>query len=510
LFNKLQDSLFICPSAKTGSYVIPSTVVSIGASAFDYCSGLTGNLIIPASVKSIGSYAFYYCAGFTGDLTIPSSMTSIAEGTFYGCGGLTGTVTIPQTITTIGAHSFFQCNKLSSFQVDALNTKYSSLDNVLFTKMQDSLLICPATKTGSYVIPSSVKGIGNYAFYNCSSISGSLVIPKSVGLIGSYAFYGCTLLSGYEVDALNTRYLSNNGVLFNKNQDSLLVCPSGKIGSYSIPNTVKDIGTYAFYYCTGLTGSINIPASVLSIGNYAFYGCTQLTALQAHVSNKIFSSLDGVLFNKNQDSLFICPLGKVGKYTIPSTVTAIDFSAFDGCVGLTAVEIPASVTSIGSYAFEYCSGLSEISLPTKITTIGSGAFYACTNLQKISIQNPIPPTIEYYTFDLVNKALCQLLVPVGSLIDYQISNYWKEFSLISESSFAAVPTVSSNNILRIYKKDQFLMVDGTKYGELVEVFLLNGKQVYTLISTGNNLSISLPKSNMYLIKTNKKATKVLL
>ena len=509
LFNKKQDSLFICPSAKTGSYIIPSTVVYIGASAFDYCYNLTGSLTIPSTVKTIGSYAFYYCSGFTGGLTIPSSMTSISDGTFYGCTGLTGTVTIPKSITSIGSYSFFECNKLSSFQVDALNSKYTSLNDVLFTKTLDTLLICPAAKTGSYTIPSTVKGIGSYAFYNCTGLSGPLFIPKSVGLIGSYAFYGCTLLSAYEVDAQNTRYLSNNGVLFNKNQDSLLVCPSGKTGSYSIPSTVKNIGTYSFYYCTGLTGSINIPASVSTIGNYAFYGCTQLTAFQADAANNFFSSIDGVLLNKNQDSLFICPLGKTGKYSIPNNITAIDYSAFDGCVGLTSIVIPNSVSSIGSYAFEYCTGLTEILLPKNIKTIDIGAFYSCSNLLKFSIQNPVPPTIDYYTFNLVDKTVCKLLVPVGSLTAYQTSNYWNEFSLISESSFTAIPSVILYNEVKIYKNELLLIVEGTKLGELVEVYQLNGKQIYKTISSGNMLSINIPKSDLYLVKTNHKTTKIL-
>ncbi|MEI8086041.1 MAG: leucine-rich repeat domain-containing protein [Paludibacter sp.] len=507
LFNKKQDSLFICPSAKTGAYSIPSTVTYIGASAFDYCYNLTGNLTIPSSVKTIGSYAFYYCSGFTGGLTIPATVTTVSDGTFYGCSGLSGIVTIPKSVTSIGSYAFFECNKLTSFQVDVLNPNYSSSNDVLFTKTQDTLLICPGAKTGSYVIPSSVKGIGSYGFYNCSSLTGSLAIPKSVGLIGSYAFYGCTQLSAYEVDPLNTKYLSNNGVLFNKNQDSLLVCPSGKTGSYTIPLGVKSIGTYSFYYCSGLTGSINIPTSVNTIGDYAFYGCSQLTAFQVDAANQIYSSNDGVLLNHLQDSLLICPAGKTGKYTIPNSVAAISYSAFDACVGLTEIVIPISVTSIGSYAFEYCTGLTQITLPKNITSIGSAAFYACSKLQKFSILNPIPPTIDYLTFSLVDKTTCQLLVPIGSLIAYQISAYWKEFTLAAESSFTAVQTQTANSV-KIYGNQQQIVVEGLTPGDLIEVFNLGGKKIYGEKSTENTQSFNVRKGEIYLVKTKGKIEKV--
>ncbi|HEY5507948.1 MAG TPA: leucine-rich repeat domain-containing protein, partial [Paludibacter sp.] len=509
LFNKKQDSLFICPSAKTGAYSIPSNVTYIGASAFDYCYNLTGNLTIPSSVNTIGSYAFYYCSGFTGSLTIPATVTTISDGTFYGCSGLSGTVTIPKSVSSIGSYAFFECNKLTSFQVDALNPIYSSSNDVLFTKTQDTLLICPGAKTGSYVIPSTVKGIGSYGFYNCSGLTGNLVIPKSVGSIGSYAFYGCTQLSAYEVDPLNTKYLSNNGVLFNKNQDSLLVCPSGKTGSYTIPSGVKSIGTYSFYYCSGLTGSINIPSSVNAIGDYAFYGCNQLTAFEVEATNSIYASNDGVLLNHAQDTLFICPVGKTGKYTIPNTIKAIGYSAFDACVGLTEIIFPITVSSIGSYAFEYCTGLIQTTLPINLTSIGSGAFYSCSNLQKFSIMNPIPPSIDYLTFSLVDKTTCQLLVPIGSLVAYQNSSFWKEFTFAAESSFTAVQNQTVNPV-KVYGYQQQIVVEGLTSGEMIEVFTLDGKQIHTAKTNGNTLSINAKKGEIYLVKTKDKMEKVLL
>ena len=509
LLNKKQDSLFICPSAKTGTFSIPTTVTYIGASAFDYCTGLTGSLTIPASVKTIDSYAFYYCTGLTGEITIPASVVTISDGAFYGCTGISGVVTIPKATTYIGSYAFFECNKLTSFQVDALNTKFSSNNDALYSKNQDTLHICPGAKTGSFTVPSTVKAIGSYAFYNCSSLSGSLVIPASVNLIGNYAFYGCNAISAYEVNVANSKYLSNNGVLFNKAQDTLLVCPAGKTGSYTLPANVKVIGTYAFYYCSGLTGSINIPASLSYIGDYAFYGCTNLSAINVEATNTKYASADGVLFSHAMDSVKICPAGKTGQYTIPSSVVSINYSAFDGCTNLTSIIIPATITTIGNYAFEYCTGLTEVVIPKNVSTIGSAAFYSCTNLQKISNVNPVPQTIDSYTFGLVSKTTCQLMVPTGSLLTYKNSSNWKDFTLMSESDFTGV-NYEKVNPVKIYNNQQHILVEGLIPGEKVEVYTADGKKHYSTIYNGDMLSIPAEKGKCYLVKTSWKTQKVVL
>ena len=119
-------------------------------------------------------------------------------------------------------------------------------------------------------LPSTLKSIGGSAFYYCYGLTGIFTLPASVTTIGSYALYGCTGLSAYSVDAANTRYSSSNGILFNKKQDSLFICPSAKTGTFTIPSTVTYIGASAFDNCSGLTGSLTLPASLKTIDSYAF------------------------------------------------------------------------------------------------------------------------------------------------------------------------------------------------------------------------------------------------
>ena len=114
------------------------------------------NLVIPETITSIGAHAFENCTGLT-SITIPDSVTSIGDGAFYGCTGLTSIV-IPDSVTSIGSKVFFYCTDLTSIE-----------------------------------IPDSVKSIGDYAFYYCTGLT-SIVIPDSVTSIGSSAFEDCTRL----------------------------------------------------------------------------------------------------------------------------------------------------------------------------------------------------------------------------------------------------------------------------------------------------------------------------
>ncbi|MGI6496892.1 MAG: leucine-rich repeat protein [Kiritimatiellia bacterium] len=349
LFNKEHTTLIFCPRGKTGAYTIPDSVTNIGSSAFHLCTKLT-SVTIPDSVTNIIDHAFWCCSSLV-SVTIPDSVTNIGKYAFIGCTSLSS-LTIPNSVTNIGSSAFWNCGSLASV-----------------------------------TIGSGATTIGDSAFCNCTALS-SVTLPDSVTNIGSSAFSSCISLTNITVASANPNYSSLEGVLFNKEQTILIQCPGGRIGAYTIPDNVTTIGDSAFCNCTALS-SVTLPDSVTTIGDGAFYGCTSLTNITVSSANPNYSSLEGVLFNKEQTTLIFCPRGKTGAYTIPDSVTAIGGSAFSGCTSLTSVAICSGVTNISDYAFSRCTSMASVTIPDSVTTIGDCAFYYCTSLAGVTIPNSV-------------------------------------------------------------------------------------------------------------------------
>jgi hypothetical protein len=203
------------------------------------------------------------------------------------------------------------------------------------------------------------------------------------------AFANCTGLTNFSVDAANSVYSSLGGVLFDKAQTTLIQFPTGRGGSYAIPNGVTSIGDDAFYYVTSLR-SVTIPNSVTNVGGWAFYNCTGLTNFSVDAANSVYSSLGGVLFNKAQTTLIEFPGGRGGSYAIPNSVTSIGDQAFYYCTSLTNVTIPNSVTSIGGDAFRFCTGLTSVTIGSSVTSIVTSAFWDCTSLTSVTFLGNAP------------------------------------------------------------------------------------------------------------------------
>jgi len=203
------------------------------------------------------------------------------------------------------------------------------------------------------------------------------------------------------------------------------------IKSITIPEGVWKIGRDAIYECYELT-EVRIPASISHIERN-FTACWNLANIAVDERNLSYSSVGGVLFNKNKTILIRYPRGKEGTtYTIPDSVIFIEDFAFYGCAlstitipssvtligdeafsrsDIVSITIPAGVTMIGDGTFEGCRDLVSITLPSSITHIGVTAFYRCESLVSMTIPAGVT-SIERWAFAGCSN-LRNITIPAG-------------------------------------------------------------------------------------------------
>lgn len=167
-------------------------------------------------------------------------------------------------------------------------------------------------------LPSTLRCIEKSAFNSCTKLQ-SIEIPASVEAIGDFVFTQCTKLTKLTCNSANPYFSASGGCLYNKDRTVLLYAPA--VETLAIPDTVKTIGAYAFYYNLNLT-SVTIPQSVTSVEEGAF----------GH------SSLKEAVFQGNG-------------------LKALDDFAFAECYSLKKIVLPKSLTAISDTAFYDCSGI---------------------------------------------------------------------------------------------------------------------------------------------------------
>ncbi len=358
------------------------------------------------------------------------------------------------TDTNIG----WDVDSLENINVSEENTVYSSIDGVLFNKDKTELIRYPASrKDTSYTVPDSVKAIGNrafagiytgtltgiwadrispylttiilpkdltsigtFAFHGCTSLT-SITIPDGVGEIQSHTFHGCKSLTSvkigsgvkrieayafYGCSSLNLTIPDNVVILENNalSGASMNTLTLGKgirqIGSYALSNACERLiltGNIADVYSDSAYNikTLEIEKDVTDINGNLF--CNSLENINVSEENTVYSSIDGVLLNKDKTELIEYPNGRTDtSYTVPDSVKSIGGGAFAGFYYysnytsyLTTVTLPKGLTSIGDNAFSNCVSLTSITIPDSVTNIGSWAFCKCTSLTDITIPDSV-------------------------------------------------------------------------------------------------------------------------
>ena len=425
---------------------LPSTLRTIGSSAFSNITSFTEGLVIPEGVTIIKNDAFSSCK-FAGELILPSTLKTIEMNAFRIAKGFKNGLTLPEGLETIGLQAFYSCEIAGKLTLPSTLKQVgdNSLDTNKFT--------------GTLELPRSLVDVGEDAFYR-NDFSGQLFIPKEMIKIGANAFEGSKYTT-IVVEEGNPAYDSRNNcnAIIDSITDEL------KIGcNYTtIPNDIKAIGPYAFSHCQKMTGNLVIPEGVTKIDTCAFWNCSKLTGTLTLPSTleyigyrafeyceltgdlfipKNVTSIYSEAFTKGQyDTITVDPENTVydSRNNCNAIVNSTTHSLVFGCKNTV---IPNNIVSIASYAFYFVrlagevvlpegfttlnsyalcgTDITSITLPSTIKTIGSTSLSYCSSLKTINILATTPPTLNsnsFYTGLTIN-------IPVGTYSVYSTTSGW--------------------------------------------------------------------------------------
>lgn len=332
---------------------LPSGLTEIGDSAFKGCRGLT-SVELPSGVRRIGESAFAECTGLR-TVELPAGLESVEYDSFSDCRDLTA-VTIPASLTNGVESALAGSPRLTSIEVAAGNPRYSSRDGVLYDKSQTCLEFCPAGKT-------------------------MLEIPASTTQISDWCLSDCRDLASIVVDPGNPNFSSVDGVLYDREQTRLLFCPPG-------------------------TKTLTIPASATTVDYWMLRMCSDLASIIVDPGNPNYSSVDGVLYDKEQTCLLCCPAGKTS-VTIPVSVIDVGWgNSFAECANLESITVEEGNRYFSSWdgaLYEFgrliCCPRAKrtLLLADYVSDVEVKAFRGCTALESIVLEDEDDP--YFWTYD---------------------------------------------------------------------------------------------------------------
>lgn len=360
-------SAMLASALAFGSAVYPTAVnLSFNVQAdeaYNLEALITADRLFKYAINKDGVKITQYCGGGS-EVVIPDEIdgkpvTQIGSSTFSNCESIES-VTISANVISMESGREFESNKfIKTINVVEDNPVFSSVDGVLFNKGKTELIRYPRGKNDiSYKMPNSVTKIANRAFFGCESLE-SITVSDSMAEIGYYVFLGCSSLETINITEANSHFTFADGALFNKDKTELIWYLVGKKDvSYKIPDSVTKIGDDAF--CCDYLKTLTLPENVTEIGINGI-NCTSLEVVNVDEDNYRFTSVDGVLFNKDKTEIIKYPAGKKEiSYKIPDSVTSIITYAFRNCAALESIVMPDSVTKIERSVFYGCNALARV------------------------------------------------------------------------------------------------------------------------------------------------------
>ena len=423
-------------------------------------STVSGTLTIPESVLDPNNqYTFKVTAiGSAGTYTnvtavnLPSTLKTINTNAFSN--SQITTINIPAGTDDIYDGAFAQIENLTAITVAAGNPKYTAADGVLYEDKSGNkyLKAYPVAKAGTtFTVPSGVYGVSTNAFQLAKNLT-TITLPASIQDLPTSAeangFTSAANLTAIKVDAGNTKFKDEDGVVLTQDGKTLVAYPFARRGVpdpnyngplatmhagevYTIPNSVETIAKGAFaqvqhitavklnnvkkisagaFYSVRNLRNVELGASVETIEDGAITGSPDFTRFAVDSNNPNYTAdAEGIIYTKNKEELVLYPSGRAGEYsTLPTTkkirkrafyyaqkVTKVNFNsalenidndAFQTTTALKEITFaaPSSLTRIGTWVFVN-TGLTKLELPASLKEIGSNAFKGNNNLKTVTV-----------------------------------------------------------------------------------------------------------------------------
>ena len=454
------------------SVVFGQYVESIGNYAFYSCQSLNKLDFSKSSVKTIGDYAFTVCESLK-SIEFPDSLESIGYGAFSAytngyrgsyVGSSLKSVKFGSGLKSIADYAFYENSALNTVKftgVALTSIGYQSFYNTAITELD---------------LSGADASIGTYAFYRCNSLE--TVKLSGVKTIGQNAFDNCRKLTSVE--------LSENLTIIESGAFESCVA----LKNIEIPDSVTTIGDNSFKDCTELE-TVTIGKGCTSVTASAFTEDFNLVKFNVSEDNENYTSVDGVLYNKEKTAVVCYPKSLSGEYVIPDTVTSIEKAAFENCNKLTKITIGSGVETVNPYAFNQCNLLATVVFKDSNTAnkkICERAFYYCGSLTEVDFGNAVT-SIGDYAFTVCSK-IKSLEFPdsLTSIGQFAFSPYtdgtggtYKESNLESVKFGTGLKTIGN-----------YAFYDDRKISKLEFTDKLTSIGSYAFYNCGNLQSIAIP------------------
>lgn len=480
LFSADLSQLVFYPCAKGGKqYNVPATTTSILPKAFHSVSALLG-LYVPGSVKTVGKDAFRYTSIKTA--IFDEGVEQIGENAFDNDLNLQ-TLYLPTTLTSVESAAFSETPMLTEviYPVDSsIYIPDNAFDCVYRNRATRPKLYVPESAQDNF------RALDAWHYFNFATAT-PLVMDKDYK-VDSLKYQLLDSVNNLKISKYYAPWVFDLGipakVTINGNlctvtqigQSALSGCYN--ITKVDIPGTVTQILDRAFNNCERLKQvtfnegllviknsafsksdsllTVRIPASVTSIANKSFNDCAMLMSIEVDENNANYSSIDGVLFNKDGKKLITYPFNHGTTYAVPEGVTSIEMAAFmsspvvevtlpstlqtinsmafSDASKLKGIVIPEGVTKMNVSTFTNCTSLESVELPSTLTTMANDVFTGDTLLTKIRIHASTPPACSANgsPFTVDQQANARLIVPVGRVVNYLSVSPWNMFAHVEE------------------------------------------------------------------------------